>query len=101
MAKIKKFKEITPEISPQTVETMLDTLSNLANDMDVARESFEDMKNRLIRFRSKSEKSNDQIDESYIMFQSLEDKSSEIIMGITEISEMLDSYLKNGRDFLF
>jgi len=101
MAKIKKYKEISPELSRETVSDMMDTLSSLSRDIDETRESFSDMKNKLKRFKSDSNKSNDQIDECYLELMSLENRASETLSSISRVNELLDSYLSKGRDFLF
>lgn len=101
MAKIKKYKEISPELSRDTVSDMMDTLSSLSRDIDETRESFSDMKNKLKRFKSNSNKSNDQIDECYLELMSLENRASETLSSISRVNELLDSYLSKGRDFLF
>jgi len=101
MAKIKKYKEISPELSRDTVSDMMDTLSSLSRDIDETRESFSDMKNKLKRFKSDSNKSNDQIDECYLELMSLENRASETLSSISRVNELLDSYLSKGRDFLF
>lgn len=101
MAKIKKYKEISPELSRDTVSDMMDTLSSLSRDIDETRESFSDMKNKLKRFKSNSNKSNDQIDECYLELMSLENRASKSLSSISRVNELLDSYLSKGRDFLF
>jgi len=101
MAKIKKYKEISPELSRDTVSDMMDTLSSLSRDIDETRESFSDMKNKLKRFKSDSNKSNDQIDECYLELMSLENRASETLSSISRVNELLDSYLSKGRNFLF
>jgi len=101
MAKIKKYKEISPELSRETVSDMMDTLSSLSRDIDETRESFSDMKNKLKRFKSDSNKSNDQIDECYLELMSLENRASETLSSISRVNELLDSYLSKGRNFLF
>jgi chromosome segregation ATPase len=101
--KIRKFYEADEvmDISNDRITEILSQLSNMSSDLDKKKEEIISLTNEMSNYRSKSKKSNDQIDDSVADMETIDSKLGDIISSIDTISNNLKSYNESGRQYLY
>ena len=98
--KIRKFNESVNEISTDRVDEILKELKEVLNTITDSESKVVSLSNELSNFRSEGDK-NDQIDDIVIKLDQTKSKIDELGEYMTEINNLLESYKKDGRKFLY
>ena len=101
--KIKKFNESNgiDEISTERVDEMLESLKKISSFMDDKKNEIQSFISELSRFKSKSNKSNDQIDDSISKLGVAKNDLFNFHSKIEEVLKNLESYKEENRKPLY
>ena len=101
--KIKKFNEAEEQlgISNERVDEIINELSSMASEIDANAKSFNSLFSELENFRTKSKKSNNQIDDASLNIDSIKTKLDEATSLIDTVVGLLKDYNENGSKFLY
>jgi chromosome segregation ATPase len=101
--KIRKFYEAeeTVDISNERVKELIDQLSGINTLIDSKKTELMSILSELSNFRSKSTKSNDQIDDSVSNLETIETKISDISTSLDTVVNNLKDYNDSGRKYLY
>lgn len=102
--RIRKFNEAIEDnvdISNERVSEIMEGVTEIFNNLESDRERIKNYYSELSKFRSKSDKSNDQIDDSSINLELVDTKMEECLSIINKINTTLENYIKDGRKFLY
>lgn len=101
--KIKKFFESSQidDISKERVDEIIIELTSLMTEFNNSREDLVSFSSELGRYRSKSSKTNDQIDDSSITLDDVVSKLDSIISSVDVVISNLNDYNSNGRKYLY
>jgi hypothetical protein len=69
--------------------------------MDAKKEEIISLKNEFSNYRSKSKKSNDQIDDSVSNLEIIDSKISDTLSALDTVVNNLKDYNESGRKFLY
>jgi len=101
--KIKRFNENIEknEISTERVSEVVDLLKIIISDLNEKLDEYNLLAQEFSNFKNKTDKSNDQIDDSIIQLQII-NKNLETVVNTTDnIIINLVNYIENGRKFLY
>jgi chromosome segregation ATPase len=101
--RIRKFNESdeVEDISNDRVKEILESIKKISSVIDEQKEEIQSFSNELSKFKSKSNKSNDQIDDSILIFESLKSKMDDLLSGLDTVNNNLIDYTENGRKYLY
>jgi ABC-type transporter Mla subunit MlaD len=101
--KISKFYEANSleDISNDRIKEILNSLRNTSDVIDDKIEEVQSFLSEFEKFKGKSRKSNDQIDDTILNLESLKSKMSDILKTISSVNENLTDYKENGRRYLY
>lgn len=99
--RIRRFNENVEEISPQRIRDITELLGSLSDLINDKKKNIETIIKELEPFRSKSKKTNDQIDDTIILLQTVNSQFIKSIDGLDNSINSLDNYTEKGRDFLY
>ena len=101
--KIRKFFEAeeTVYISNDRIKEIIEQLSVISSTLDAKKEEIQSLTNELSNYRSKSKKSNDQIDDSVANLESIISKVKDVLSGLDTTSNNLKDYNESGRKYLY
>jgi uncharacterized coiled-coil DUF342 family protein len=101
--KIRKFFESdeTVDISNDRITEIINQISEIASTMDAKKEEIISLKNEFSNYRSKSKKSNDQIDDSVSNLEIVDSKISDTLSALDTVFKNLKDYNESGRKFLY
>lgn len=101
--RIKRFYEDIEnnDISKERVSEIIEDLKVHVSDVNIKKEYFESLLVELNNYKSKSTKSNDQIDDSIINLDLIVDDITSTIDNIDNVIKNLVNYIENGREFLY
>lgn len=102
--KIRKFNEDIDDqvdISNVRVGEITDEMVVVMQSIDDTQRSVSELTMELSKYRSKSTKSNDQIDDASINLELLGAKLNESLEIIGKINGQLSNYVEDGRKFLY
>lgn len=102
--RIRKFNEAIEDnvdISNERVAEIMEGITEVFNNLEADREKVKNYYSELSKYRSKSENSNDQIDDSSINMELVDTKMEECLTIINKINTALENYVKEGRKFLY
>jgi archaellum component FlaC len=88
-------------ISNDKVDEIMGEIKEISSVMDEKLEKIEKMINTLNRFKSKSSKSNTQIDDSYLYLQEIDEKVKDTISRLDDVYNLLSDYYESGENFLY
>jgi hypothetical protein len=101
--KIKKFFEQDENLSlsEDKIKEMIDKISEISSLIDNKKVDITSMLNSLSNLKSKSKKSNTQIDDSYLYLESISNKIDDIISTFDVINNNLNDYYESGERYLY
>ena len=101
--RIKRFYENSEvnDISSERVSEIIEELRVHISDINTKKEYFETIYIELNNYKSKSTKSNDQIDDSIINLDLIVEDTNDIINNIDSVLNNLVNYIDNGREYLY
>lgn len=101
--KIKKFfeSEENLSISSDTINDMVDKISSISMTFDEKKKEIESMISVLSGFKSKSDKSNTQIDDSYLNLQTVVSNIEETLELLDSVSTNIKDYYESGEKYLY
>ena len=101
--RISKFNESNSleDISNDRIKEILDSMRNTSDVIDDKLEEVQTLLTEFSKFKGKSRKSNDQIDDTIMNLESLKTKMNDILLTISSINENLTDYKENGRRYLY
>lgn len=100
MNKFSKLIKESSEISEEKVNQIINDLKSTTSNLDKEKSKIEEIYKDLEIFTSDKDK-NDQIDDSYVALKEIESLLNECIVKIGEVDSRLESYLKEGRKYLY
>lgn len=101
--RISKFNESNTlnDISNDRIKEILDSMRNTSDIVNDKIDEIQTLIGEFSKFKGKSRKSNDQIDDTILNLESLKSKMSDILSTISSINENLSDYKENGRRYLY
>jgi ABC-type transporter Mla subunit MlaD len=101
--RISKFNESNTldDISNDRIKEILDSMKNTSDTVSDKMEEIQTFIGEFSKFKGKSRKSNDQIDDTILNLETLKSKMSDILSTISSINENLTDYKENGRRYLY
>lgn len=102
MRYIIKFNEINSgrNLSVDRIGEILNDLREISSEIDSNFSKCYDFTEELSQYVTKSEESNNQIDDAFVDFKSLNDKLKESTNLVTKIIQKLENYSKEGPKIL-
>jgi ABC-type transporter Mla subunit MlaD len=102
--RIKRFYEDIEnnnDISKERVSEIIEDLRLHVSEVNSKKEYFDSLLVELNNFKSKSVKSNDQIDDSVVTLDLIVDDLKSTIDSIDNVINNLANYVENGREYLY
>lgn len=101
--RIKRFYEDIEnnDISKERVSEIIEDLKIHISDINTKKDYFESLLVELNNYKSKSTKSNDQIDDSIVNLDLVVEDITSTINNVDNIIKNLVNYIENGREFLY
>lgn len=101
--KIKRFNEATEEldISTERVGEMIDSLKDQLSATEDKQKLIDSLLNELENYKSKSNKGNDQIDDSIAALQIIKSSFTEVSDKLDTVINNLMNYNDEGRKYLY
>jgi chromosome segregation ATPase len=101
--KIRKFFEAEEnvDISNDRVKEIIEKLISCSQTLDSKKDEMSSLHNELSNYKSKSAKSNDQIDDSVANLEFVDSKLKDILNHIDTIVNDLKDYDSSGRKYLY
>ena len=101
--RIRKFNESSEvdDISNERVGEILESMKKISAFIDDKKDEIQSLTNELSKFKSNSNKSNDQIDDTVSTLESLKSKMDDLLSNIDSINSNLSDYTENGRRYLY
>lgn len=102
MKYLHKFNESGDrKISNDRINQIIKTLDSLTQVINDGKSSTKEITEELSSYTSKSSKNNNQIDDAYLYFGSLNSKLADIINVINNINSKLKDYTENGESTIY
>jgi uncharacterized coiled-coil DUF342 family protein len=101
---IKRFNEQESsilDISNERVQEIMDEMGSYASTFEDKLEKIKNFERELSKFRSKSKKGNDQIDDSVIELQELIKSIEGLRSNLDNVLHNLEDYKESGREFIY
>jgi ABC-type transporter Mla subunit MlaD len=101
--RIRKFNESgeVDDISNERVGEILESMKKISAFIDDKKDEIQSLTNELSKFKSNSNKSNDQIDDTVSTLESIKSKMDDLLSGLDTINNNLIDYTENGRRYLY
>lgn len=102
--KIRKFNESSDDIvdiSNDRIKEIIQKVTSISVSFNEKKEEVQSLTYELSNYRSKSKKSNDQIDDSVSNLEGVNTKISDILLSLDTIVNNLKDYYESGRKFLY
>ena len=101
--RIRKYNESSEldNISNERISEILEELKNISSFIDDKKNEVQSFTGELSKFKSKTNKSNDQIDDTVSTLESLKSKMDDILSSLNAINNNLTDYKENGRRYLY
>lgn len=101
--RIRRFNESEEvlNISNERVTEIIDELSSITSEIDEKAKIIASLETELENYRSKSKKSNNQIDDASLSINSVKTKLDESTSLIDDIIKLLRDYNEGGEKYLY
>jgi len=101
--RIRKFNESgeVEDISNDRIKEILESIKKMSSIIDGQKDELQSFSSELSKFKSKSNKSNDQIDDTVLILESIKSKMDDLLSGLDTVNNNLMDYTENGRKYLY
>ncbi len=101
--RIRKYNESSEinNISNERIAEILDELKKISSYIDDKKNEVQSFTGELSKFKSRTNKSNDQIDDTVSTLETLKSKMDDILSNLNAINNNLTDYKENGRRYLY